>query len=75
VWAEIVWDGPDIATASVAETAITDGEDALARSFPGVPAWFGRSTREWWALPATGELIVAPTAVELADLIVLHHRL
>src|SRR5258707_174992 len=59
VWAEIAWDGPgpDASRISVdpEETAIRDGEQALARLFAGVSAWFGRATREWWALAGPGE--------------------
>lgn len=69
VWAEVAWDGPDAATVSAAGVAIRESEDELARCFPGVPAWFGRSTRQWWALPGTDELVAAPTAAELASLL------
>ena len=34
----------------------------------GVPAWFGRSTLQWWAL-AGGQLVAAPSAEELASLL------
>ena len=40
---------------------------ALARSFAGVPAWFGRSTQAWWALASADSLVTAPTASELAS--------
>lgn len=69
VWAEIAWDGPTAVTVGATEAGIRDGEDALARCFPGVLAWFGRSTQEWWALTGSGELVAAPTAAELADLL------
>jgi histidine kinase-like protein len=75
VWADIAWDGPRpafVATADLDEAAIRDGEATLARSFAGVPAWFGRSTREWWALASPTELVTAPTAPALATLL---HRL
>jgi hypothetical protein len=72
MWAEIAWDGPDAATVSTTEVGIRDGEDALARCFPGVLAWFGRSTQEWWALTRRSELVAAPTAAELASLL---HRI
>jgi anti-sigma regulatory factor (Ser/Thr protein kinase) len=67
VWAEVSWEGPDADLTGVAEAAIREGEQALARCFPGVLAWFGRSTREWWALTGTGQLVGAPTAAELAN--------
>jgi hypothetical protein len=77
VWAEIAWYGPDpdvgMASVSPDEAEIRDGEAALARRFAGLPAWFGRTTREWWALAGPGELVTAPTAPELAAL--LHRRL
>jgi serine/threonine-protein kinase RsbW len=76
VWADIAWDGPRpafVAPADLDEAAIRDGEAALARCFAGVPAWFGRSTREWWALAGPGELVTAPTAPALAAL--LHRQL
>jgi len=69
VWAEIAWDGPDAASLNAAEAAIREGEDALARCFPGVLVWFGRSTQEWWALVGTDALVTAPTAAELASLL------
>jgi serine/threonine-protein kinase RsbW len=76
VWADVLWDGTDRGAAGVMgdpyEGAIRDGEAALARRFGGVPAWFGRSTLQWWALPDSGELVSAPSARELAALL---HRL
>ena len=72
VWAEVAWDGPPPAFAAPAdwdEAAIREDEAALARRFAGVPAWFGRATREWWALPSPTELVTAPTAPELAVLL------
>jgi hypothetical protein len=77
VWAEIAWEGPDpdmgMASVGPDEEEIHYGEAALARHFAGVPAWFGRTTREWWALAGPSELLTAPTASELAAL--LHRRL
>lgn len=73
VWATVPWDGPAPGTtANADEATIRDGEAALARQFAGVTAWFGRSTRQWWALPAWGGLVSAPTAQDLAALL---HRL
>jgi serine/threonine-protein kinase RsbW len=50
------------------EAAIRDGQDGLASRFAGVPAGFGRSTLQWWALVG-GELVAAPSAEELASLL------
>lgn len=73
VWADVAWDGPhptvSPAPLGLDEAAIRDGEAALARRFAGVPAWFGRSTRAWWALASPTELVTAPTAPELAALL------
>jgi hypothetical protein len=72
VWAEVAWDGPPPAFAALQdwdEAAILEDEAALARRFAGVPAWFGRSTQEWWALASPTELVAAPTAPELAVLL------
>jgi Histidine kinase-like ATPase domain len=72
VWAEITWNGPPpgfVALADWDEAAIREDEAALARRFAGVPAWFGRATREWWALASPTELVAAPTASELAVLL------
>jgi hypothetical protein len=71
VWAEIAWDDPDTASLAISpgptEAEIREGEAALARRFAGVPAWFGRATREWWALAGPAGLVTAPTAQELAS--------
>jgi len=68
IWSDIAWDDgggePD-----PYEAAIHDDRADLARRFAGVPAWFGRSTLQWWALPRGGGLITAPTAQELAALL------
>jgi serine/threonine-protein kinase RsbW len=73
VWADITWDGPDAPTHALAqdsyETAIRDGQTALTRRFADVPVWFGRSTLAWWALAGPNDLVTAPTAGELADLL------
>ncbi len=73
VWADVRWDGAASAVPAAAgdpyEAAIRDGEAALARRFAGVPAWFGRSTLQWWALPESGGLVGAPSARELAALL------
>jgi anti-sigma regulatory factor (Ser/Thr protein kinase) len=73
VWAEISWGGAG-ATAKPAppqepyDAEIHDGLADLAARFAGIPAWFGRSTRQWWALVRDG-LVSAPSAQELANLL------
>jgi hypothetical protein len=72
VWADVAWDGPSAACASVPdhdEAAIRAGEAALARRFAGVMTWFGRSTLAWWALAGSGEPVTAPSASALASLL------
>ena len=73
VWADVRWDGaaPVVPAAGgdPYQAAIRDGEAALARRFARVPAWFGRSTLQWWALPESGGLVSAPSARELAALL------
>jgi serine/threonine-protein kinase RsbW len=72
-WADVPWVdvGADAATPRLDayETAIRDGESALARRFAGIPAWFGRATLAWWALTDPVGLVSAPTARELAGLL------
>jgi anti-sigma regulatory factor (Ser/Thr protein kinase) len=72
VWADVRWDGPGQARQPAPggphEAAIRDDEAALASRFAGVPAWFGRSTLQWWAL-AGSELLAAPSAQELTGLL------
>ena len=51
------------------EAAIRAGQADLVRRFAGVSAWFGRSTLQWWALAGRDELVTAPSAQELADLL------
>jgi len=72
VWADIPWGGADAEQPASSqdpyEAAIGDGQAALASRFSDVPAWFGRSTLQWWAL-AGGELLAAPSAQELASLL------
>ncbi|HEY5988812.1 MAG TPA: hypothetical protein VIV12_20895 [Streptosporangiaceae bacterium] len=76
MWADISWQGgratPPVASPDPYEAAIRDGEATLARSFAGIPAWFGRSTLKWWALAAPGVLVTAESAGELAGLL---HRM
>jgi len=72
VWADVPWDdagaaGP-VSPQDPYEAAIGDGQAGLASRFTGIPAWFGRSTLQWWAL-AGGELVAAPSAQELASLL------
>lgn len=73
-WAHIAWDDPVEAghppSRDPYQAAIRDGEATLARSFAGVPAWFGRSTLRWWAVAGAQGLISAPTASELAALLI-----
>jgi serine/threonine-protein kinase RsbW len=58
VWAEIPWHDP-------AETVTGR---AYLRSCFGAAAWYGRCTRQWWAL-AGGQLLSAPSVPELAILL------
>ncbi|HEY2576762.1 MAG TPA: ATP-binding protein [Streptosporangiaceae bacterium] len=74
VWGDVFWTGPAAppAAAEGHEAAIRAGLTSLADRYRGVPAWFGRSTREWWAMPGcpgARQLVTAPTAHQLADLI------
>ena len=85
VWADVAWtaDGavPPQPVADNYEAAIRDGQAALTERFSGVLTWFGRSTLQWWALPtpapdtpsapypAGHELLSAPSAKELAELL------
>lgn len=72
VWADVPWGdagaGEPAPLQDRYEAAIRDGQSGLASRFAGVPAWFGRSTLQWWAL-AGGELLAAPSAQELAALL------
>jgi len=69
VWADVPWAGTSAVEpepfADPYEETVRDGQAALASRFSGVPAWFGRSTRQWWAL-AADELVAAPSVQELA---------
>ncbi len=73
VWAQIAWTDPHHAARAQSQdpyrAAIREGGAALARRFAGVPAWFGRATLRWWALPGSGDLVSAPSASELAALL------
>jgi hypothetical protein len=74
VWGDVFWNGPPApGAASVGhEAAIRDGLAGLAHRHRGVPAWFGRSTHQWWALagrPGARRLLTAPTPRELGELI------
>jgi hypothetical protein len=72
VWADVPWGDAGAAEPASpqdrCEVAIRDGQAGLAIRFARVPAWFGRSTLQWWAL-AAGELVTAPSAEELASLL------
>ena len=72
VWADVPWGDAGVAEPASPqdpyEAAIRDGQAGLASRFAGLPAWFGRSTLQWWAL-AAGELVTAPSAEELASLL------
>ena len=63
VWADIPWGHTAVAEPASPrephEAAIGDGQAELADRFTGIPAWFGRSTLQWWAL-AGGKLVTAP---------------
>jgi hypothetical protein len=73
VWADVLWEEPETAPEEPArdpyQSAIRDGQAELARRFHGVPAWFGRSTLQWWAVADPVGLITAPTASDLANLL------
>jgi anti-sigma regulatory factor (Ser/Thr protein kinase) len=66
VWADVRWDGTGPVAVAGTNEAIVADEAALARQFAGTPAWFGRYTREWWAMTASDGLVSAPSARELA---------
>ena len=67
VWADIPWTEPaPLPAQDPYEAAIHEGEASLARQFGSTPAWFGRSTLQWWALTSRRGLVSAPTAHELA---------
>jgi len=72
VWADVPWGEAGAAESASSqdpyEAAIGDGQAGLASRFAGVPAWFGRSTLQWWAL-AGGRLVTASSARELAGLL------
>jgi hypothetical protein len=72
VWADVPWGDATAAEPATPqdpyEAAIGAGQAGLASRFTNVPAWFGRSTLQWWAL-AGGKLAAAPTARELAVLL------
>jgi anti-sigma regulatory factor (Ser/Thr protein kinase) len=76
VWAQIAWADQGLAVPGSSEdpyqATVREGEEALARRFAGVPAWFGRSTLAWWAVAGPAGLVSAPSAQELAQLL---HRL
>jgi anti-sigma regulatory factor (Ser/Thr protein kinase) len=73
VWAQIAWADQGVAVPDSSEdpyqTSVRAGEEALARRFAGVPAWFGWSTLAWWADAGPAGLISAPTAQGLAALL------
>jgi anti-sigma regulatory factor (Ser/Thr protein kinase) len=72
VWADVPWADAGAPVPGAGrdpyESVIGDGEASLAGRFAGVPAWFGRSTLQWWAL-ARGGLVSAPSAQELARIL------
>lgn len=70
IWADIAFDAPGAAAShDPYEAAIREGRATLARRFRDMPAWFGRATLAWWALAKSGELVTAPSASGLADLL------
>jgi anti-sigma regulatory factor (Ser/Thr protein kinase) len=69
VWADVPWGATEPTLPQDGyEEAISAGTAALANSFAGVTAWFGRSTLQWWAL-ARGEVLTARSAEEMASLL------
>jgi hypothetical protein len=73
VWADIPWGEAGAGKAGSVtdpyEAAIREGLAALARRFPGIPVWFGRSTLQWWGLVDRGyasRLVSAQSPPELA---------
>jgi anti-sigma regulatory factor (Ser/Thr protein kinase) len=53
IWADVPWADTSPESASPPgqhAAAISDDEAGLASRFAGTPAWFGRSTLQWWAL-------------------------
>jgi serine/threonine-protein kinase RsbW len=72
IWADIPWGDagtePAASPQDLYEAVIGDDQTGLASRFAEVSAWFGRSTLQWWAL-AGGELVTAPSAQELADVL------
>jgi anti-sigma regulatory factor (Ser/Thr protein kinase) len=73
IWADVPWHDSTtqaaVFTGGPYEAVIRDGEAALARRFAGIPAWFGRSTLQWWAVTDADGLVTAPSARELAGLL------
>lgn len=74
VWADLPWEHPGAAPAASPpggyEAAIRQGQALLARRHPHTPAWYGRSTLCWWAMPGhPGPLLSARSAAELASLL------
>lgn len=73
VWADVLCENPGTAPGDAAvdpyQAAIREGQADLARRFRGIPAWFGRSTLQWWAVADSGGLVTAPTASDLANLL------
>jgi hypothetical protein len=57
-----------VVTVAVADSGAPAREQALARRFDGVPAWFGRSTLAWWAV-GPGGLLTASSAQGLAAML------
>lgn len=60
------------------EPSADEGLAMLQNLFPGVPVWFGRATRQWWAVVVVDDsdrLIGAPSSGELAMIVgTLHGR-
>jgi hypothetical protein len=69
IWADVPWDDPAPEQGHIpGEAAVREGLAELGSHFREVPAWFGRSTMQWWAL-ADGQLMSAASASELASLL------
>jgi hypothetical protein len=75
VWGDVFWDGPPappLAASESHEDAIRDGLTLLADRPGDAPAWYGHSTRQWWALigpPDRLRLVTAPTPHQLGQLL------
>ncbi|HEV2374508.1 MAG TPA: ATP-binding protein [Streptosporangiaceae bacterium] len=68
VWAHIAWEHKDDDVAAAPEQpAVHDRNGALRRRFPGVPAWYGRSTLLAWSLADPDFPVTPATSPETAE--------